>query len=263
MCEHWLLPKVIAVVRNIFQGTGKMSFFKSSVVPLVPLSGRPYGGIGFICDLRDGYSYKFEECDSDRLCGLHVFKNKEPVLTIYGIYLPFDDHTTDTMESYMEILDKLQCLIDSSAAKAPVIITGDMNTCLPQVKTMARNWYHQRPFSRRSGILYEFLCENKLCDFAFKQDINYTYRRNSLRSYIDHLFLPKYLLDNLVKCSILYDCENNLSDHFALSACYRFSSQNKAEKCNYICIMLCLPSHMLGGIFLNFRDSMLLLQLGI
>ena len=235
VCEHWLLPKDIAVVKNIFKGTGKMSFFKSSVDPLVPLSGRPYGGIGFICDPRDGYSYKFEECDSDRLCGLHVFKNKELVLIIYGIYLPFDDHTTDTMESYMDILDKLQCLIDSSAAKAPVIITGDMNTCLPQVKTMARNWFHQRPFSRRSGILDEFLCENELCvgNFAFKQDINYTYRRNSLRSYIDHLFLPKYLLDNLVKCSILYDCEDNLSDHFALTACYRFSSLNKAEKCNY------------------------------
>lgn len=176
VCEHWLLPKDIPTVWETFQDMGKTAFLNSSVDPLVPLHGRPYGGTGFICDISDGFSFKFEECESGRLCGLLVYKNEKLVLTVYGVYLSCDDRMADTMECYMETLDRLQSLLDSSDSSVPAIITGDMNTCLPQSKLLRNEWYRQRPFSRRSALLYEFLSENELCvsNYAFHQSVDYT-----------------------------------------------------------------------------------------
>ena len=45
LCEHWLLPNGIHTICDAFNKLGKTSFFKSSVDPLVPLRGRPYGGL--------------------------------------------------------------------------------------------------------------------------------------------------------------------------------------------------------------------------
>ena len=49
-------------------------YFKSSVDVLDRICGRPYGGLGFVCGLSNGLSYVFEECASDRICGVKVLK---------------------------------------------------------------------------------------------------------------------------------------------------------------------------------------------
>ena len=142
------------------------------------------------------------------------------VLTIFGVYLPHNDYTSVSVECYLETLDQLQSLIDSSGNSAPSNIVGDMNTCLPKGASLRHEWYRQRPFSKRSALLYNFLVDNELCvgNYAFKQNVNYTFKRNNVCSYIDYMFLPHYLLNKLVKCSVLHDCEDNVSDHLAISA---------------------------------------------
>ena len=64
------------------------------------------------------------------------------------------------------------------------------------------------------------MVDNELCvgNYAFKQNVNYTFKRNNVCSYIDYMFLPHYLLNKIVKCSVLHDCEDNVSDHLAISA---------------------------------------------
>ena len=219
VCEHWLLPSDIYTVSDTFKGMGKSAYLRSSVDPLNTLHGRPYGGIGFVCDSFCGYSYKFEEYSCDRVCGLLVYKNKKLVVTIIGVYLPHDDQTVSSMECYMETLDKIQSVLDSKNNSAPVLIVGDMNTRLPQGKTLRKDWFRLRPFSKRSGLLYEFLGENELFvgNFAYKQAVDYTFKRNDLCSYIDHVFIPAYLLENLKECVILNESADNVSDHFAIS----------------------------------------------
>ena len=135
ICEHWLLPHELPTIRKTFSDQGKAAFLRSRVDPLMENRGRPHGGIGFICDNSVGLAYKYEECDSDRICSLKVYKNQNIILTIYGVYLPYNDHSSGSMESYLECLDKLKCLVNDSDPNAPAVVVGDffyfyMNSCM-------------------------------------------------------------------------------------------------------------------------------------
>ena len=57
----------------------------------------------------------------------------------------------------------------------------------------------------------------KLCDDYYTGPIDYTFKCTSLNSFtwIDHIFVSKPLLDNLVKVSVI-DCSSNMSDHCIL-----------------------------------------------
>ena len=119
----------------------------------------------------------------------------------------------------MEVIDNLQCLLESRKSTAPVMIVGDMNTGLPQKPRISLDWYKNRPFSKRSLLLYDFLCENELCvgNFAFNQDYSYTYFKKDINSYIDHVFLSSYAMKCVVKCVILPHEADNVSDHLPIS----------------------------------------------
>ena len=218
-CEHWLQSHEIDCVKTVFRKDGKTAYLKSSVDPLTPLKGRPYGGIGFVCDESTGLSFMFEESDSDRIISVKVYKGEKIVLTVLGVYLPYDSHSRECTENYLDTIDKLQCVLEQSDSAAPAVIVGDMNTSLPNMETIRPFWYKQRPFSQRSLLLYDFLEENELCvaNFCTKQEINYTYRKNEAKSYIDHVFIPTYLLNAVTKCQIVLECADNISDHLPLS----------------------------------------------
>ena len=66
--------------------------------------------------------------------------------------------------------------------------------------------------------MYNFLVENNLCvaNFRDKQEENYTYRKGSVVSYIDHVFIPEYTVSAMNKCVIRHNDANNVSDHLAL-----------------------------------------------
>ena len=157
---------------------------------------------------------------SDRICSVKLIKRGLSVLKIYGIYLPCDDHSLESMELYIDTLDQLQSLIDDSDPGVPIMIIGDMNACLPWTSTICKTWYKKRPYSRRSLALYGFLQDNELAveNFQFDQDCDYTYYKGSSRSYIDHVFVPGHMVDNVTKCQIISHEEgDNPSDHLPLS----------------------------------------------
>jgi hypothetical protein len=115
------------------------SHLKSSIDPCEVLSGRPFGGCGFVCRKLPGVVYKPISCVSDRLCGIELIVNHQVVLSMFGVYLPFDDRTVAGQEKYLEILYELQGYIDCCVS--PCMILGDFNTRLPQASSLKRHWY--------------------------------------------------------------------------------------------------------------------------
>ena len=112
------------------------------------------------------------------------------VLNFIGVYLPYHDSTTETMDLYLQTLDLVQSILDT--CDAPTDIMGDFNATLPEEVTLDNNWYCKKPYKRRSGVLYDFFSNNEMCvaNFLFPQDICYTFKSAKGSSYIDHILLP-------------------------------------------------------------------------
>ena len=217
LCETWLFPKDIVNVSEYFKTLNRTIFMKSSIDPTGTIHGRSFGDIGFLCDTTGDLSFKVE-CCNDRLCMLSIFKDKVLLANIVGVYMPHNDNTRDSLENYLVMLDNLQSLMDNIEPEVPTIIMGDMNTT-PCGNKLNNGWYRQFPYTKRSGLLFDFLQVNELCvaNFSFRQNVNFTFNRNDYYSYIDHIFLPIYLMEKVSHCDILNNCANNVSDHFALS----------------------------------------------
>ena len=219
LCEHWLQHSEIILVSDIF--CDNICYFQSSMNPEERLNGRPFGGIGFICKKIAGLTYKLIDCDSERLYGLQIAANGEVLLTIYGVYMPYDNHSSTQLELYIDTIDKLQAMMKSNNGNdsIPVIIVGDMNTRLPQALELTSTWYRSKPFNSRSYLLYDFLVKNDMLvtNFQFKQDVNFTYHKGVIYSYIDHIFMPSYMLPLVKDCAILNNNFDNVSDHNAIS----------------------------------------------
>ena len=90
LCEHWLLPGEIKAVTDIF--TEQWSILKSSVDPEKILTGRPYGGIGFLCREAPNMAYRHFPCESDRICAVEVFVDQCVVLFLESIFLTIIIH---------------------------------------------------------------------------------------------------------------------------------------------------------------------------
>ena len=88
----------------------------------------------------------FEDYDSDRICALKVYQAEKLILTVYGLYMPYNNHCAQQLECYLEILDKLQSLLDSNDNGVPVVIVGDMNTSLPNSRTLKKELVSETSF---------------------------------------------------------------------------------------------------------------------
>lgn len=226
LCEHWLRPNEIShIAKNSLEPF--WTHLKSSIDPTEVLIGRPYGGCGFVCKKLSGIVYRPIPCSSDRLCGLEIIVNQRPVLSIFGVYLPCDDHRLLSHESYLECLHELQGYIEHCES-GPYMVVGDFNTKLPQSKVLAQRWSSARGFSPRSTMLYDFCCDNDLCvmNFAFTQPVNYTFCRCNAKSYIDHVLVSECLSSCVLDCRILTDCPDNLSDHLPIRCSLQFPSHD-------------------------------------
>ena len=214
LCEHWLqegeLKHVIKDIPNVW------SNLKSSIDPRQTLMGRPYGGCGFICKNIPGMVFNSILCDSDRISGIDVIVDKQIVMKVFGLYLPYDSNSKQCLDSYLETLHELQGHVDNCGT-TPYMVVGDFNTRLPMSKTLAPKWHNCNKFGKRSAILYDFLCENDLyvVNFAYKQTVSYTFHNKTHKSYIDHMLAPLAIFNKVSSCEIL-DSDNNVSDHNAL-----------------------------------------------
>ena len=89
---------------NIKIASWNCNGFKSSIDYVNQLMSAHH--VTFICEhwLRQhefstistaGFTYKFEEYETDRICALNIIKNGCIILTAFGVYLPYDDHTSE------------------------------------------------------------------------------------------------------------------------------------------------------------------------
>ena len=176
VCEHWLTEQEIAGFKYSFNSNNIWVDMKSSMNQEEMLTGRPYGGIGFVAKCLKHISYRPVSVNSKRIAGVQLVTNGEVILTIYGLYLPHYNGMHDQIELFSETLDILQASIDDMEP-SPLMIVGDMNATLPSNNQLVRNWYRKHPYNRHSYILYDFLCNNELivANFNFKQNTSYTY----------------------------------------------------------------------------------------
>ena len=169
--------------------------------------------------------YKPKECTSDRICGIDVLIGQKKVLSVFGVYLPHDDHSKEQCELYIEILHELQGYIDACES-VPNMVVGDFNTRLPQTEFLQRKWFGSRQFGRRSVLLYDFICDNNMyvVNFSYPQKVNYTYQNSVYKSYIDHMLLPRSMTDSVISFTIHSESADNMSDHFAVSCCLNINA---------------------------------------
>ena len=217
LCEHWLTPHEVSALKHRFNDSGKWLHMKSSINPEEVLIGRPHGGIGFIGNRVNGIIYKPINIESDRVTGVELISGGRSTLTVFGVYLPHYDGRNEQLQVYSETLAILQCAI--AEVNGPFIIVGDMNAALPMQEQLVRQWHRLRPFNPHSYVLHDFLCENDMivANFMFPQRLSYTYFNAISSSYIDHIFIPAYFINNVKECSILCDLDYNTSDHFPMS----------------------------------------------
>ena len=231
ICEHWLSTGELGRI-TYTEFPSYWVHLKSSMDPTEAAHGRPFGGCGFLCKkfTDQDVSYRPINCDSDRLSGVEVVRDGKTVMSILGVYMPFDDHSARCKEAYLDTLIELQSLIEKSES-VPCMIVGDFKTRLPQTDTLNAHWYRARPFSQRSALLYDFCSENELTvsNFQFSQAVNYTYWNGSNKSYIDHILVQGSLHGHITDCTILCSDDDNVSDHFAITACLSIPCDHTAH----------------------------------
>ncbi len=156
MCETWVKPSELAYFKNIFKSQNCVSYLKSSIDPESVLTGRPYGGVGFVCKRTQGFSFYPIDCSNDRISVIKVKSGSRVSVTLIGVYMPYHNGSAAQVESYVETLAELQSVIDNNDV-SPIMILGDMNTCLPKNEYLDRKWYKRKPFNRYSLLLYDFM----------------------------------------------------------------------------------------------------------
>ena len=207
ICEHWLaqeeennVHKFIGVDHQLiflshFNLANKKFFEKKQ--------GRPHGGVLWLVSnkliLKDFVQL------SDQISKIVIQINQVTDLTIYGVWLGFDD-TQNRAESFSSFKNNLLILESElkipDATEAPFVFVGDFNADLNRKK-------------RFDNYLNKFLVENNLisCESIFeKSELNYTYKKGKNTAYIDHAICRIKHNEYITHYSILNDPEN-ASDH--------------------------------------------------
>ena len=99
----------------------KWSYLKSSMDPEESNTGRPFGGIGFICKQTKNTTYKILDINSDKICALQIITNQTVVATIVGVYMPFYNGKYEQIEVYIDCLDILPEIAETYAQNAPPV----------------------------------------------------------------------------------------------------------------------------------------------
>ena len=233
LCETWLKPNELSVITKELNDLGYWCNMKSSIDPEQILTGRPYGGVGFVCRRICGITYVPLPCENDRIMAVQIVVESKVCLTMVGVYLPYHDGSASQAALYSETLEDIQCIIDSNDP-SPILLLGDMNASMPKSEKLTRHWYKTLPFTKDSYLLYEFICQNDLysCNFDFENSLNYTYHKSGCQSYIDHVFFSRFAQDKIKQCSIL--CPPDIvSDHLPMKTevdlCVNLSANPKQQ----------------------------------
>ena len=172
------------------------------------LTGRPFGGTGFIWTRTLSSSIKTRcEYSHDRVTVLEISSNIGSILII-NVYMPFFDNSNieSKAELYSDILGFIDSVIDDNSHSS-IILMGDMNCdfyiCSNQFSVLLNNFIEQR---------------NLHCTFdyisTFDKDQSFTRYNLKLKSFslLDYVFVSSNLIPYINDVTIL-NSGDILSDH--------------------------------------------------
>ena len=211
--EHWLRPpykniKSINQLRTVhpkFDGYGVSAM--RNVHNDAILTGRPYGGTGFVFN-RDftPFLQPVLQYEGERIS---VMKLVDVDHTIYIInaYFPFKQNTDEHRVQYVDLLASIENIINSNPT-AKFIILGDFNYNIYDNRQSMSKTIHD--FLRT----YDLICTHDL-DPSFNPYSSYTRscEKSETYSLLDFIFISSSLRDRVTRCGIDYDGRNP-SDHF-------------------------------------------------
>ena len=214
-CETWMAD----VENNFLKIASNIHVvLKRNEFNIKPSVGRPYGGQAWY--VNKNYKivdYKFL---NNHLSYIIISKN-EILFRFVGVYLPFDNNTSDTLFEFDGQLILLTEIIKTYSSNCNVIIGGDFNA----------DPFRGKRFDNR---LEEFIHYNNLTflDSLCTQNTGYSYYNNDYTAHIDHILTKfcgnKQLFYNL-QCNIL-NSDYNLSDHLPITFEAEMSGDNKISK---------------------------------
>ena len=162
------------------------------------ISGRPYGGFGFLWKKCFDASVSVNEFEFDWLCGIKICDGTKEYVLI-NVYLPYD--CDDNRDDYSDCLAKLNVVIENINSTCITVI-GDCNANLSK-------------HSMFGDMLLNFCNENNvdLVDKSILPADTYTYVSSAwgTTSWLDHVVCTSDAKDCTTHVEVMYDCI--FSDH--------------------------------------------------
>ena len=192
LTETWRRPHETDVIRSVLgkhPSTCKNRFTvfsKSGMVNCEPdYAGRPFGGVAIVVKHNPCYSAREIDIPTERATAIGLYDRPgNLVQVLVCVYLPFlDKSNRNCTLTYVDVIDKLQSVIDMYASTSALTIMGDFNAQLPTAPKLNKNWHKINGFTKHSSILYDFITSNDMCaaDLIFPQTVEYTFSAMLLR----------------------------------------------------------------------------------
>ena len=202
--EHFILKNNLYRLRNSFPNHDIFSVPAVKSTSIIS-SGRPSGGLAFICDRKISKFLEPISCpNSHRTLGLKLKLGNLSYLFINS-YFPVDkrNHLNDDL---IKVLQDINYIINEAQVEN-VILMGDLNTNLNRNTVFTDN---VKNFLQENSM--ESVWENFNCDFTFCHTRSVNGIERSYFSTIDHFCLKTQFLDSCVEACPIHIVENS-SNH--------------------------------------------------
>jgi len=207
--EHWLRPDELNKLSCV---NSEFSFHAcsgmSTAVSRGVVSGRPFGGVGFLWNKSFDHCMEFVTNDAEGRCSVFKLKLSNKCILLFNLYLPCANNSCDYRSEISFyagfISDILQSVIHTD-----IIIMGDFNFDIDISKC---------GFLTFQQLVDEF--HLSYCDNFIKSSNTFTYVNDALnsRSCIDHFIVSSDIFQRTITVNVI-DSNINFSDHRPIVLC--------------------------------------------
>ena len=217
--EHWLRPpfrkiKGVTALRDLhedFDGYGTSAMKKAVQTKI--LSGRPYGGTGFLWNKKLASSLKpRQEYQHERITVLEILNSRNTILCI-NAYLPYLNTSNIVEQSaiYHDTIGYIDYIVSSNPG-CDFLLLGDFNC------NIYDNRHPFTPIVRDLLTRRGLICTFDVCDSI---DVNSAYTRTNYGAagsgtLLDYIFVSRDLLGFINNIEIDH-FPDNLSDHLPVT----------------------------------------------